>query len=190
MATTVATDQTPAACPDGNELLVACYMKKQIQRIEPGSGKVIGSSMKLLFTPNRIEIGTNSLLAVANANAMEVELYDFKSQTMLHRLRQSGRAGRLAFTPDGNFLIATNGKSLVTNEYEKHLCLWDTRTGIRIGPKLLQACESNACAVTSDGKWIVGGDSSGAVMVWETPQPMKGTIQEIKEKVHKFMEEG
>jgi WD40 repeat protein/tetratricopeptide (TPR) repeat protein/tRNA A-37 threonylcarbamoyl transferase component Bud32 len=160
-----------AFTPDGRVLLTGGF-DNVVRQLDPATGRRAGPTLEagkfiraIAVHPNgrtaAIGVGLPISTNQGRPDYGEVQLWDRISgrrigATLKHH---TDRPDRLAFTPDGQALLTTDGKQVR---------LWDPTTGANLG-RDFEASKSpiTALALSPDGKLVLIGDPEGAFQIWD-----------------------
>jgi len=92
--------------------------------------------------------------------------------------RPEGGIGTAVFSPDGGSVLITRADRLATR-------LWDVTTGKTLGRPLLRD-HANVGAFCRDGKMLAAGSADGRIVLWEIPEPLGGTFEQLRLQVEVF----
>ena len=153
--------------PDGR-WLAATNDDDVVRLFDPGTGRLdrallghFGAVRALAWSSDK----THPLLATADAH--EVRVWDPASGRLVRVLAVAPVA--LSWSPDGKTLVCATGNQVA---------LWDVEAGravLKIGdsPRNL-----DAVAWSPDGKYVAGGDQTGALQLWKAPDWSASSFKE------------
>jgi|GEM_PF-880852 len=105
---------------------------------------------------------------LAASGAEDIILWDVSKQTRLVRLEHSSIVWRLAFSPDGKWLVSTHG--------DGSILLWDVAERERVADFNEHSGAVRAVAFSPDGKRIASAGDDRTVIVWDAAHGTKEAV--------------
>jgi tRNA A-37 threonylcarbamoyl transferase component Bud32 len=93
-------------------------------------------------------------------------------------LEHRGPVTRVAFSPDGKYVLTGSGRNVLTGSQDNTARVWETASGQPVGKALQHRGPVNSLAFSSNGKYVLTG-SRDMAQVWETAsgQPVGKALQ-------------
>jgi WD40 repeat protein/serine/threonine protein kinase len=134
--------------------------RRQLKRLASGRGDSLA-----YFYPGGME-----LLLVQNgfAQVWDGTGSERKAPPLFHA---EGGINRLAFGPDS--------RSVLIGDSESRVRLWDVANGMKIGPAPGPR-DTSLVAFSPKGQHFAVAGKQGRVALWETPQPMQGSVERLR----------
>jgi len=105
---------------------------------------------------------------LAASGAEDIILWDVSKQTRLVRLEHSSIVWRLAFSPDGKWLVSTHG--------DGSILLWDVAERERVADFNEHSGAVRAVAFSPDGRRIASAGDDRTVIVWDAAHGTKEAV--------------
>jgi WD40 repeat protein/serine/threonine protein kinase len=105
---------------------------------------------------------------LAASGAEDIILWDAATQTKLVRLEHTSIVWRLAFSPDGRWLVSTHG--------DGSILLWDVAERERVADFNEHSGAVRAVAFSPDGKRIASAGDDRSIIVWDAIQGRKEAV--------------
>src|SRR5262249_28547325 len=107
-----------------------------------------------LFSPN------GEVLAISDYRTGDLGLYEVASGRLFRRLSEGNDATRLAFSPDGKWLVTTSSADDVVR-------LWSTTTGRALGRLATGRGGGTQVCFSPDGKRLATAGEDTTALIWE-----------------------
>jgi len=105
---------------------------------------------------------------LAASGAEDIILWDAATQTKLVRLEHTSIVWRLAFSPDGRWLVSTHG--------DGSILLWDVAERERVADFNEHSGAVRAVAFSPDGKRIASGGDDRSIIIWDAIHGRKEAV--------------
>jgi WD40 repeat protein len=105
---------------------------------------------------------------LAASGAEDIILWDAVTQTKLVRLEHTSIVWRVAFSPDGRWLVSTHG--------DGSILLWDVAERERVANFNEHSGAVRAISFSSDGRRIASASDDRSVIVWNTESGQKEAV--------------
>jgi WD40 repeat protein len=146
--------------PDGKALFVAG--SQGVLAWDVATGKQLRQLSLGRHWAESIPVSSDGKLVAVADTESSIVLWDLTTGKEARRLStpHRGRAGKIAFSPDG--------KSLASTGWADHqICFYDVVSGKPLSPSGGHASEVSGLAVSPDGKLIASAGRDGTLRLWE-----------------------
>ncbi len=102
------------------------------------------------------------------SGAEDIVLWDAATQTKLVRLEHTSIVWKVAFSPDGRWLVSTHG--------DGSILLWDIAERERVANFNEHSGATRAVAFSSDGRRIASASDDRSIIIWDAEQRRKEAV--------------